>query len=397
MSLGNKSAYARLRAFAILVSCCLVTVARSEDQPPERDDLTARAQARLDAWRERVKAPGATAAVILPGGKVISIASGVARKSTGAPLKPDARMLAGSIGKTYVSAVVLQLVEEGKLDLDTPIGKWIGGEPWFGRLPNASALTLRMLMRHTSGIEEYVESEPFIAALQKEPQRRWKPEELAAFMFDKPPLFPPDKGWSYADANYIVVGIVMEKVTRQRIFDEVTRRIVDRYKLTDTYPSERRELPGLTCGHSAEWSPFPWKGETITDGKFVFDPQCEWCGGGMVSTSRDLARWAKVLYDGDVLKATTRAELLKGVKAKTGPNDEYGLGVILWPSPHGRCMGHAGWFPGYLSQMTWYAEKKIAAAMQTNCDEREAATSMRAALDDIVGAVLALEDSVTAH
>lgn len=360
--------------------------ATSKQAPPE--ELRARAQRSLDAWRERTKAPGVTAALILPDGQTISIASGVARKSTGEILKPDARMLAGSIGKTYVSAVALQLVEEGKLDLDAPIGKWLGSEPWFGRIPNASALTLRMLMRHTSGIEEYVEGEAFISALQKEPQRRWKPEELAAFIFDKPPLFPPDKGWSYADANYIVVGLVMERASGKRVFDEVTRRIVEPNKLTNTYPSERSDLPGLICGHSAAWSPFPWKGETLVDGKCVFDPQCEWCGGGMVSNSTDLARWAKLLYDGSVLKTATREEMLRGIKAKTGPQDEYGLGVMLWPSPHGRCQGHAGWFPGYLSQMTWYADKKIAAALQTNCDEREAATSLRSGLDDIVSAIL---------
>lgn len=359
-------------------------VAESRRAPRSIDDLRAAAQRSLDAWRNKTGAPGATAAVILPDGTAISIASGVARRSTGEALEPDARMFSGSIGKTYVAAVALQLVEEGKLDLDAPISKWLGSLAWFRRLPNAEALTLRMLMRHTSGIAEHVQAPEFLRALEHAPQKHWQPEELLAFVLDKPALFAPDQGWSYADTNYILVGMIVERCAGRAYYEELARRLLKPLKLSDTFASDRADLPRLTCGHSAQWSPFHFKGETVVGGRYVMNPQFEWCGGGLVGTSGDLARWAKLLYAGDVLKPATRAEMRAGVKAATGPQDEYGLGAMLWPTPHGRAIGHSGWFPGYASQMIYYVEKGIAAALQTNCDEREPARGMRAALDQIV-------------
>ena len=97
---------------------------------------------------------------------------GLGRDRAGRPGKENSdeardRMLAGSIGKTYFSAVALQLVAEGKLELDSQIKKWLGSEPWFDRLPNDDEITLRMLMNHTSGVPEHVLDPAFIAAVQE--------------------------------------------------------------------------------------------------------------------------------------------------------------------------------------------------------------------------------------
>jgi CubicO group peptidase (beta-lactamase class C family) len=163
--------------------------------PAARESLPAdsplvRVQAAVDAWFLRAKPPGATVAFLTEDGRAGAVAVGVSRKDPATPMKPTDRMMSGSIGKTWVSAVMLQLVEEGKADLDAPLSTWLGDRVWFSRIPNHKDITLRQLMNHTSGIREHVTAPDFIAALKEHPDKTWTPEELAAFCLDKDPLFP---------------------------------------------------------------------------------------------------------------------------------------------------------------------------------------------------------------
>jgi D-alanyl-D-alanine carboxypeptidase len=144
-------------------------------------------------------------------------------------MQPNDKMLSASIGKSYVSAVMLQLIQEGNASLDERIDHWFRAEPWFHRLPNASDITLRMLMNHTSGIPDHIENRRFIAARREAPDRFWSPQELVATILDEPPLFPAGKGWAYSDTNYILVGMIIEKITHKSYYDELTTRILSIY------------------------------------------------------------------------------------------------------------------------------------------------------------------------
>jgi D-alanyl-D-alanine carboxypeptidase len=296
------------------------------------------------------------------------VASGLADVENNIPLAPSDRMLSGSIGKTYVAAVALQLVQEGRLKLDDRIERWLGREAWFDRLPNARDLSVRMLMNHTSGIPEHVLEKEFASALQKSPDKVWAPEELVAYILDRKPLFPAGQGWSYADTNYILVGMIIEKITKKRFYSELERRVLKPLKLTRTSPSDRRELAGLVPGYSRPNSPFGFEGRVVTGGRFVINPQFEWTGGGLISTAEDLARWAKALYEGRAFGKELLAGMLDAVPAKTGKGDRYGLGVQVRQSEWGPSYGHGGWFPGYLSEMEYFPELKIAVAIQFNTD-----------------------------
>ena len=240
---------------------------------------------------------GANIGIVWGNDKAMSVAVGFADLENQKALKPEDRLLAGSIGKTYVSAITLQLVEEGKLDLDDKIEKWLGRETWFSRLPNAKDITLRMLMNHSSGVPEHVGNKDFNKAMLNQPDKVWKPEELVAYILDRQPLFEAGKGWSYADTNYILVGMIFERVSGKTVYGEVQRRILSKLKLKETLPSDSRVIPGLIPGYSQVGSPFGFEGRTIIEGKFIVNPQMEWCGGGFASTAQDLARWAKFLYE----------------------------------------------------------------------------------------------------
>src|SRR4030095_6641593 len=153
---------------------------------PKDTDLSAvrkSLQTKLDELHNAGSFPGATLGFVLPDGRSGAVSVGLADLETRIPLKPTDRMLAGSIGKTYVSAAMLQIVQEGKVDLDAKIERWLGSEVWFPRLPNAREITLRMLMNHSSGIPEHVLDKNFIEAMKKDPDRIWKPEELIAYIF----------------------------------------------------------------------------------------------------------------------------------------------------------------------------------------------------------------------
>lgn len=358
---------------SLAVIAQLTASAQSKPQTPlqtqSRTDLAKRIQTRLLELRKEAEFPGLNVGICPPDGKAWSVSVGFADLESQRPLKPADRMLAGSIGKTFVSAITLQAVEEDVLDLDAKIEKWLGKEPWFARLPNARDITLRMLMNHTSGIPEHVLHKDFTKAWREQPDKIWKPEELVAFILDRQPLFEAGKGWSYADTNYILVGMIFERATGKTVYGEVERRLLQPLKLKETSPSDRRVLAGLIPGYVAENSPFGFSGRTLVEGKFVVNPQMEWCGGGFVSTAQDLARWAKALYDGKLFDPASQEDLLNAVPAKTGRGDKYGLGVQVRESAWGVSYGHGGWFPGYLSEMEYFLDYKTAIAIQVNTDD----------------------------
>jgi D-alanyl-D-alanine carboxypeptidase len=228
----------------------LIATVKAQKSDAEIAALRSSLQAKLDELHKAASFPGATIGFVLPDGRSASVSTGLADLEGTVALKPTDRMLAGSIGKTYVSAITLQAVQEGKLELDAKVERWLGKEPWFSRLPNAKEVTLRMLMNHSSGIPEHVLNKDFIDAMKKDPDRIWKPEELIAYIFDAKPLFAAGQGYSYADTNYILVGMIYERVTNKTVYGEVERRILKPLKLDRTIPSDRRTLPEVITGYS---------------------------------------------------------------------------------------------------------------------------------------------------
>ena len=199
-----------------------------------------------------------------------------------------------------------------------------------------------------------------------DPDRVWRPAELVAYVLGGEPLFPPGQGWSYADTNYILLGMIIEKCTGRTYYAELARRILKPFGLADTVPADRRRIPGLVCGYAGKRSPFRRPGRTLEKGRFVINPQLEWTGGGLASTARDLARWGDRFGRGKAFPRRLMAPFLAGVPARTGPGERYGLGVILRESPHGPVLGHTGWFPGYVAIMSHYQKQGLTVALQFN-------------------------------
>src|SRR5262249_9656652 len=159
----------------------------------------------------------------------------------------------------------------------------------------------------------YEFKEAFTRDLTAHPEKVWKPEELVAYILDTKAPFAAGQGWDYSDTNYIVLGMIIERITRSTYYSEVKKRLLDPLKLKNTLPSDRREIPGLAQGYAGPNNPFGGTDAMLVSGKFTINPQFEWCGGGMVSTAEDLARWGKRLYEGKAFSIEMRDEMLKGV------------------------------------------------------------------------------------
>lgn len=332
-----------------------------------QDALRQKLQANLDEWHKNGKFAGATLGVCPADGNCFGLATGYSDLEKKTPMKPTDLMLAGSVGKTFALATALQLVKEGKINLDDRVEKYLGAEKWFSRLPNAKDITVRQLMNHTSGLVRYEFKEQFTKDLTANPGKVWRPEELLAYLFDEKAPFEAGKGWDYSDTNYIVLGMIIEKVTGKKYYAEATRRVLKPLKLKNTKPQDKPEIKGLIQGYAGENNPFGGKDKVLENGKFIINPQFEWTGGGMVSNSEDLARWAKLMYEGKAFDASLLPQVLQGVSAPMlGRETKYGLGAIIRPTRAGLTYGHSGFFPGYMTDMMYFPDKKIALAVQVN-------------------------------
>jgi|GEM_PF-636349 len=356
------------KLFLLIILCLLSTFgAFSQTAVTDSPALRQKLQAKLDEWHKNGKFPGATVGIALADGTSFGLATGYSELPAKTSMKASDLMLSGSVGKTYAAAVAMQLVKEGKFALDDKIEKYLGTEPWFSRLPNAKDITIRQLMNHTSGLVRYEFKDQFTKDLTANPGKVWKPQELIAYILDTQAPFEAGKGWDYSDTNYIVLGMIMEKVTGKKFYDLARSRVLAPLKLENTRPSDSREIRGLVQGYAGAANPFGGKDAVIENGKFIINPQFEWTGGGYASTTEDLARWAKMMYEGRGFPPEMLPEMLNGVAAPMlGRETKYGLGAILRTTRAGPTYGHSGFFPGYMTDMMYFPEHKIAVAVQVN-------------------------------
>ncbi len=386
----------RLSLLLCFLAVSLVPPAARSDEPAgsnadsNRAELRNRFQAGLDEIRQKYDLPGMTAAFALPDGDVVAFATGMADQERSRKMTVDTRMLAGSVGKTFVAATALALDHDGKLLLDDKIEKYLGKEPWFEKLPGAHEITVRQLAMHQSGVADHVYDPRFVARARRlfaapdsDPNQYFKPKELVEFILDRDSLFQPGKGYAYTDTGYILLGLIIERAAGKSYYDQVQTRFLKPLKLTRTSPADRLELANLAAGYVAKDNPFglPQK-VTTDDGAMRYNPRTEWTGGGLVSNPQDLVRWAKALYEGKALKRPYLEELIAG--GDKSKKRWYGLGVSVAQTEMGMSYGHSGWTPGYLTLLSYFPAERVALAVQVNSDLR----------NDMLGAVMSLFNDV---
>jgi D-alanyl-D-alanine carboxypeptidase len=244
------------------------------------------------------------------------------------------------VTKSFVATLVLQLVGEGRLRLDDNLERWLPG-----LVPNGDDITVRQLLQHTSGLYNYTDDLP-------EPPRRFRPRELVAIATGHKPLFAPGTKFSYSNTNYILAGLVVERVTGQRLAAQLQQRILQPLGLGDTeLPTTQR---ALADPHIRGYAP-PNENWRVSDGPgglvdvTEMDTSWAWAAGAMVSTTADLARVYQALLGGQLLTPELLKQMRTTVDAsQPGRGMRYGLGLeVLRPGCGVELWGHGGSLEGY--------------------------------------------------
>jgi D-alanyl-D-alanine carboxypeptidase len=274
--------------------------------------------------------------------------SGVAELNTNAPMPLDGHFRIGSNTKTFIAVVVLQLVGEGKLALDDTVDRWLPGVV-AGNGNDGRHITVRQLLQHTSGIPNYTNSLPVLATAEGFEQHKldhYSEAELVALAMQQPAEFAPGTQWNYSNTNYILAGMIIERVTGHSWASEVRSRIVRPLGRRDTsYPSDHPTVPRPAARSYQQFAP---------DGPLVdvstFNATAADSAGGMVSTTDDLVTFWRAVQQGRLLKPAQYAAMHHTVLADTFqdilPGMRYGLGIFWAPDSCGGFWAHPGDVPG---------------------------------------------------
>ena len=363
-----------MRNLFFAIFCLLVT--STFEAQSKNDQLSKSIDSRLDEIWKTSKAPGLSVSVVFPNGKTKTFTRGYANAENEAPMTATTKMLGGSTGKVFYSVVALQLIDEGKLQLDNPIFSKMKEYDWFERIPNAKTLTVRNLMRHQSGIPRYVFSPDFQKDIVKDVDKVWKPEELLSYIFDAKPEFEVGTNFAYSDTNYIILCMLIEKITGNSIYEEVQKRVLDKANLKNVVPQNKRSYQNIAQGYNGVNDPFFPGLQFDENGKSNYNLQFEWAGGGLVITTHDLAVLGKKIYEGEMFNPKLLTEYFKGVNAgRLG--GEWGLGVHIQETPNGITYGHSGYMPGYITNMIYNSKDKFSICYQLNTSDRSRLSVMR--------------------
>jgi len=346
----------------LLVACA------APARPAPAPDRAGALRGVLERLHATSKFPGAVAAAWFASDNATVVAAvGEADRERHTRMPESALLHAGSAGKTFFAALVLQLVGEGRLALDAKVSTYLGGEPWYAKLPNADAITIRMLLQHTSGLPEW--SGELMQSLVADPGRARTPLDAVTSLAGQPAAFPAGTKFGYTDVNYQLLQLVAEHVTGAPAYAEITRRILAPHQLADVVPADRARIAGLVPGYAGTGFFLGFDAVLTPEGDLRLHPGFEGGGGGFVTSAADLARWLPLFVDGKAYPAALVADVRRGVpagKLDIGDNARSGLGVEIVDTPLGTAYGHGGFFPGYLTLVLYYPQAGISLAIQVN-------------------------------
>jgi len=345
---------------------------------------TDRLQRVLDVLRERYGVPGASATIVWPDGRTWTGVSGLADVKAVSPVTTDAAFSLGSVSKTFTAALILDLADEGRLTLDDPVRGWLPDA-----LPEAkvgSAVTIRMLLDHTSGLYDFFMHPKIDKALTAKRTRSWAPAQSLRYV--RSPYFAPGEGWRYSNTNYVLLGLIAERVTGQPLAAELRQRFFDPLGMTTAF------VQGAEPARSAVVRAYRFSGGSraarpidVSDGTgitpFTSVVTAAGAAGAVAASSSDVARWAMALYGGAALSPARSTEMTDGVARTRALRARipYGLGVQAVSVGGRPTYGHSGRFIGARSVMRYLVNEGAAIAVLTNQSRTDPAYFAKRLLD----------------
>ncbi|MGC5660336.1 serine hydrolase domain-containing protein [Micromonospora sp. WMMD723] len=310
--------------------------------PPDtrRDSI----QQGLDTLVGTDRHPGALAAVRDRQGRTRHYTAGAGDLRTGERVPVNGRVRIGSASKMFASVVILQLVGEGRVKLDEPVETYLPGLVRAEGV-DATKITVRQLLRHDSGLPDYTDAMfSTMGDLLTYQHIYLEPRELLDLANARTDGRPAGGGWSYSNTNYLLAGLIAQRVTGRPFNELVTSRVIERIGLRDTY------APGVGDKQIHGRHPHGYQRDPATDKLVDFttmDPSWGWAAGQLISTPDDLNTFVRALLDGKLLRPAQLAEMRTTIPAYPAGRS-YGLGLFRIPLSCGAvAWGHGGDIPGY--------------------------------------------------
>ena len=315
------------------------TSAASTTEPPRQHASTTGAvpddqvQGLLDRWASEGR--GGVAVALAGHDEELTVAAAGSAGPDGGIVEPGSAFRVGSLSKTFVAVMLLQLVDDGTIGLDDLV---VDHAP---ELTIADGVTIRQLLAHRSGLPEHNDGE-LAPAVLADPARTWTPADVLELVADQPRDFAPDTQFAYSNTNYIVAGLLLEGVTGMTLAENLQSRIVEPLGLSSTYfaPDDTRSPIG---GFS---NSLPG-GDTNGDSYRALETTAG-AAGSLVSTASDLAIFIRALAHGELLDERTYAEMTKGL-----PDDGHTLGVFAADPPSTTGISNSGNVPGFIAYMQY--------------------------------------------
>ena len=307
--------------------------------PAEKEQVLSATQSLVDGGY-----PAALAAVTKADGSTVGVAVGKGNLETGEAPPLDGEIRIGSSTKTFTAVVIMQLVQEGKISLDEPIETYLPGL-LRGEGIDASKITVRQLLQHTSGLPEYTDQTGHEDPVANR-NNYYSPRDLLDFALKKPADFAPGSQWKYSNTNYVILSLLAERVTHRPLAEQITKRIIEPLGLAHTYYPN----PGEEDIRGTHPQGYERNSQGQLEDITRMDPSVATGAGAIISTPSELNKFFQAVLDGTLLSQDSVAEMKKTVDAgqsETGV-DHYGLGIISTSlSCGGTAWGHAGSIPGY--------------------------------------------------
>jgi D-alanyl-D-alanine carboxypeptidase len=327
------------RSLAAAAALVLVVAGIAALVQPRSDEVSELAEQVV-----RAGAPGVLVQV-QDRGKTRTIVLGVAHRAPRRLVQKADRFRIGSVTKTFVAAVVLQLVAEGRIELEDTVEEWLPG-----LVPGGERIPVRQLLAHTSGLFDYVEDERVFAPYEQDSRHAWSPLELVELAVAHPSPFRPGERYSYSSTNYLLLQLIVERASRTSLERQLERRIVQPLGLEGT-SFEPGVVPGA---HIHGHRPPSHQGIVTGPPRDTSGEAASWAWGAaaIVSTADDLLRFFDALLRGRLLAPAQLRDMKTLVPAGSL---RYGLGLAAFPTPCGDAWGHTGNAQGVIT-VAWNTE-----------------------------------------
>jgi CubicO group peptidase (beta-lactamase class C family) len=315
--------------------------------------------------------PSASVAVVRGGKLVYTHAYGKAQLDPPKAATPEMRYSIGSISKQFTAAAILLLQEQGKLSLDDAVGKYVPG------LTRGDEVTIRQILSHTSGYQDYW-PEDYVMTPMLKPETA---QQIIDTWAKKPLDFDPGTKWQYSNTNYVIAGLIVEKVSGQKLMDFLGAHIFHPVGMKSVWNSDEEKLTHTDATPYYRHALGPLRAAPKEGRGWLF------AAGELAMTAHDLALWDESMLAQSVLSSKSYKEMFTEVKLKDGKGTHYGLGVQVFESDGRRRIVHGGEVSGFVSDNDVRVDEGVAVVVLTNQDAVNAASTIgRMAADAALGA-----------